>query len=146
MRTVPHYLSAPSRPDPATADRALERLDRVAGLLDSRWSVLGLRFGADALMNLIPGLGPLSSKAISAWIIWEARRLGVPPATLLRMAGLVGLDALIGAVPVLGWAADAILRANKRNVAVLRNHLRGLGAAQSGANGRLPHGAVALRI
>lgn len=132
MGTVPQYLSAPSRPDPATAHRALERLDRVAGLLDSRWSVLGLRFGADALLNLVPGLGPLASKAISAWIIWEARRLGVPPSTLLRMAGLVGLDALIGAVPVLGWAADAILRVNKRNVAVLRNHLRGLGAAMPG--------------
>lgn len=108
----------------ATQDHArLARIERVARLLDSRWRFLGIRFGADALLNLIPGLGTVASTGISAWLILEARRLGVPPGTLLRMLANVGLDAAVSAVPLAGWVGDVFLRANLRNLALLRSHL-----------------------
>ena len=69
------------------------------------------------------GVGLVAAKAVSAWLIWEARRLGVPKGTLLRMVGNVGLDALISVVPVAGWVGDVFWRANLRNVALLRGHL-----------------------
>jgi hypothetical protein len=101
------------------------RLEGIARLLDSRWRVpgTGIRFGADAVLNLLPGLGLLASKGVSAYLIREARRLGVPTGTLLRMVGNVGVDALISAVPVAGWVGDVFWRANLRNVALLREHL-----------------------
>lgn len=110
---------------PAESEAALARLDRLAWMLDSALRVPGtsIRFGADAASNLLPGIGPLVSKGVSAWLILEAARLGVPRPVLLRMAGNIALDAAIGAVPLLGWTADIFLRANRRNMALLRDHL-----------------------
>ena len=118
-------------PDPcapradAAREAALARLDRLAWCLDSAVRIPGtsVRVGADAVANLLPGVGPLISKGVSAWLILEAARLGAPRALLLRMVGHVALDAAIGAVPVVGWAADVLLRANRRNMDLLRAHL-----------------------
>jgi hypothetical protein len=106
-------------------DAARARLEAIARLLDSRWRVpgTGIRFGLDAALNFIPGLGTIASKGVSAYLILEARRLGVPTGTLLRMIGNVGLDAVISAVPLAGWVGDAFFRANLRNMALLRAHL-----------------------
>lgn len=114
--------------DPTNMDReesARRRLESIARVLDSRWRIpgTGIRFGADAALNLLPGLGLLASKGVSAYLILEARRLGVPPGTLMRMIGNVGLDALISVVPIAGWIGDVFFRANLRNMALLRQHL-----------------------
>jgi hypothetical protein len=100
-------------------------LDALARLLDSAVRVPGTNicFGADALLNLIPGVGTLTSKGMSAYLIWEARRLGVPMATLLRMMGDVGVDFLISAIPLVGWVGDVFYRSNLRNMNLLRDHL-----------------------
>ncbi|MBM6584430.1 DUF4112 domain-containing protein [Microvirga sp. BT689] len=101
------------------------RLDKLARFLDSAIRVpeTNVRFGADALLNLIPVVGTLTSKGMSAYLIWEAHRLGVPMRTLLRMAGNVGADFVISAIPVVGWAGDVFFRSNLRNMALLRRHL-----------------------
>ena len=106
-------------------DGARARLERIARLFDSKWRIpgTGIRFGADAALNLLPGFGLVAAKGVSAYLIWEARRLGVPTGTLLRMVGNVGVDALISAVPVAGWVGDVFYRANLRNMALLREHL-----------------------
>lgn len=111
-----------------TSFRATEtrvRLDTLARFLDSAVRVPGIniRFGADALLNLIPGIGTLTSNGMSAYLIWEARRLDVPTGTLLRMVGNVGVDFAISAVPVVGWVGDVFYRSNLRNMALLRDHL-----------------------
>ena len=111
-----------------TSFRASEtrvRLDALARFLDSAIRVPGtnVRFGADALLNLLPGIGTLTSKGMSAYLIWEARRLGVPTRTLVRMVGNVGLDFAISAVPIVGWVGDVFFRSNLRNMGLLREHL-----------------------
>lgn|GEM_PF-5747366 len=97
---------------------ALERMDRLARPLDSAPRVPGTRvtLGADSALNLIPGIGPLASKAMSAWIIWQARRLGAPCGLVLHVPGIVALDAAVGAVLVMGRAAEVVLRANRLGV------------------------------
>jgi hypothetical protein len=60
---------------------------------------------------------------IAGYLVWEARRLGAPKRLLLRMLGNLGVDAAFSAVPVLGWAADAVWRSNERNMEILRMHL-----------------------
>ena len=106
-------------------DAAQARLERIARLLDSRWRVpgTGIRFGADALLSLLPAVGPAVSTALSAYLIWEARRMGVGAGTLLRMIGNVGLDALVSAVPLAGSVGDVFFRANLRNLALVRRHI-----------------------
>lgn len=107
-------------------DRAVRaRLDALSRLLDSAVRIPGtnVRVGADAMLNLIPGVGTLVAKGLSSYIIYEARRLGVPTTTLIRMAANVGVDFVISAIPVVGWVGDAFYRANQRNIALLRQHL-----------------------
>jgi hypothetical protein len=82
-----------------------------------------IRFGADALLNLVRGVGRLTSKGMSAYLIWEAHRPGVPMSTLLRMAGNVGVDFAISAVPLVGRVGDVFYRSNLRNMTLLRCHL-----------------------
>jgi hypothetical protein len=111
-----------------TSLRAVEtraRLDALARLLDSAVRVPGtnIRFGADALLNLLPGVGTLTSTGMSAYLIWEARRLGVPMSTLLRMMGNVGVDFVFSAIPLVGWVGDVFYRSNLRNMDLLRTHL-----------------------
>jgi hypothetical protein len=113
------YPSSPSRRD------TLARLDALARLLDSAVRVPGttIRIGADALLNLVPGVGTLVAKGLASYLILEARRHGAPAGTLMRMAGNVAVDFAISAVPVVGWFGDAFFRANQRNIALLRAHL-----------------------
>jgi hypothetical protein len=118
------YASSSIYTSPRVAETRA-RLDTLARVLDSAIRVPGtnIRFGADALLNLIPGVGMLTSKGMSAYLIWEARRLGVPMSTLLHMMGNVGVDFVISAIPLVGWVGDVFYRSNLRNMGLLRKHL-----------------------
>jgi Domain of unknown function (DUF4112) len=115
-------------PDMLAADdiaATRSRLEALARTLDTAFRVPGtsVRIGADALLNVIPGVGTLAAKGLAGYIVWEARRLGVPRTTLLRMAGNVGVDFVISAIPIVGWFGDAFFRANSRNIALLIRHI-----------------------
>jgi hypothetical protein len=111
--------------DDRAATRA--RLDALARFLDSAVRIPGTRIpvGADALLNIIPGVGTLAAKGISTYIIYEARRLGVPRSTLAKMMANLGVDFVISAIPLVGWVGDVFFRANQRNIDLLRRHLDG---------------------
>lgn len=113
----------------------LARLDALARLMDAAIRIPGtdIRVGADAALNLVPGIGTLAAKVVSAYLVWEARRHGVPPLALCRMAGRVGIDLAISAVPVVGWFGDAFYRANLKNIDELRRHLHAADATTSAA-------------
>jgi len=103
----------------------IERLDYLATLLDSALVIpgTGIRFGADAIVGLVPGIGDLITTALSAYIVYEAHRLGAPPHVIARMIGNVAFDSVISAVPVAGNVADVFFRANRRNMRLLRQWL-----------------------
>jgi hypothetical protein len=96
----------------------------LAWWLDSAFVVPGtrFRFGLDALIGLVPGLGDLIGTALSAYIVAAAARRGLPGSVLLRMALNVGLEAIVGVIPILGDLFDAAWKANQRNVALLRQY------------------------
>jgi hypothetical protein len=103
----------------------LERLEFLAALLDTAILIPGtnVRFGLDAIVGLVPGIGDAVTTAVSAWIVYEAHQLGAPKHLVARMIGNITLDALVGAVPVAGDVFDVMWRANRRNVRLLREHL-----------------------
>lgn len=111
----------------AGPDRAetLRRLDALAQLLDGAFSIPGtrIRFGVDSLVGLVPGIGDLVTTAMAGYIVWEARRLGLPRWKIARMIGNVALDTTIGAVPLVGDVADVFFKANRRNLRIIREHL-----------------------
>lgn len=117
-------MSTPDDRAPAR-EGALRRLDSLSYLLDNSIRVPGTnaRFGADALIGLVPGFGDAAGALMSAYIVVQAARLGAPAASLVRMLLNVGIEALFGAVPVLGDLFDAAFKANARNVAILRREM-----------------------
>lgn len=119
----------PVRPRPGS-DAALKRIYKLSWLLDNsiRIPIIGYRIGLDALIGLIPGLGDATGLALSAYIIYEASRYGIPKKKLLQMLANTGLETVAGFVPVLGDVFDMAWKANARNVALLHEHLGVQGA------------------
>lgn len=109
----------------------LARLEALATLMDAALVIPGtnVRVGFDALIGLVPGIGDLVSAAVSGFILLEARRLGAPRWLLARMAGNIAVDAIGGAVPLVGDLFDVAFRANLKNVRLLRSHLERRGRA-----------------
>ena len=110
---------------PRSRAERIARLDALASLLDTAFIVPGtnIRFGVDALIGLVPGIGDAVTTAMSLYIVHEARVLGAPRHLVARMLMNVALDSVVGAVPLLGDAFDVMWRANRRNMALLQNHL-----------------------
>ncbi|GGL65273.1 DUF4112 domain-containing protein [Wenxinia marina] len=131
-RTDDAPVRAASTPRRIDRQRELDRLDRLANLLDARFGVPGTRFsfGWDSIIGLVPGIGDAVAFAPSAWLIWRAKELGAPTSTLTRMAFNTGIDTAIGAIPILGDIFDAAFKANLRNVELLRAHLRDEGTIE----------------
>jgi hypothetical protein len=103
-----------------------QSLRRWAVLLDSQFRVPGtnIRFGLDAIVGLIPGLGDLSAPAFSALVLLQAVRMRLPIVVQARIVLNAAIDMLIGLVPVLGDLADIGWKANLRNLALLERHAR----------------------
>ena len=103
----------------------LQRLEQLAYLLDDRFRIPGLnrRIGLDGLIGLVPGIGDAVTGAIALYLVLEAWRLGIPKHVVARMLVNVGVDSLVGAIPLAGDVFDATFKANKRNVDLLRQHL-----------------------
>lgn len=114
----------------STHHARLKRLESMAHRMDTaiRIPIIGLRVGYDSIIGLIPGIGDILTIAPSAWIIIEAKRLGAPGHVVSRMIANTATDSLIGMIPIVGDLFDATFKANRRNVALLRQHLERSGA------------------
>ena len=53
--------------------------------------------------------------------------LGAAVPTLLRMAGNVAIETVIGAVPIVGDLFDIVWKANLKNLALVRGHVANAG-------------------
>jgi hypothetical protein len=103
----------------------IARIDALATILDTAFILPGtnVRFGLDALIGLVPGIGDVITTAMSLYIVHEARQLGAPRHVILRMVANVMVDGIVGAVPVVGDAFDVLWRANRRNMRLLQDWL-----------------------
>jgi hypothetical protein len=103
----------------------IARVDALATLLDTAFILPGtnIRFGLDALIGLVPGIGDIITTAMSLYIVHEARQLGAPFHLIMRMIGNVTLDGIVGAVPLVGDAFDVVWRSNRRNMRLLQRWL-----------------------
>ena len=109
-------------PNPET----LDALRRWAVLLDSAFRIPGtrIRFGLDAIVGLIPGIGDISTPAFAALILLQAVRMRLPLVVQARMVLNAAVDMLTGLVPILGDLVDIGWKANLRNLALLERHAR----------------------
>lgn len=108
----------------AERTRRLQRLRTVAMVMDTAIAIPGtnIRFGADSLLGLVPVAGDFAGALVGLAIVNEARRLGVPGHKMGRMIANIGLDTLVGAVPLLGDVFDVYFKSHRRNVQIVLDH------------------------
>lgn len=101
------------------------RVEAMETLLERSFKVPGtnMPIGLDAIVGLVPVVGDLITTAMGAYIVWEARNLGMSKWHLTRMGANVAFDTAIGLVPFVGDAADFLFRSNSRNLKIIRKHL-----------------------
>ena len=106
--------------------KTLNRIRRLSRLMDTAIGIPGTRFriGLDPILGLVPGAGDLVSTAFSAYIIFLAARFGLPRELLGKMLLNIGLETVVGSVPLLGDWFDAYYKSNMRNLALLEEHLQ----------------------
>ena len=126
----------------------LQRVRGLAGALDTVFRIPGtsIRFGLDAPIGLVPGIGDVAAAGMSGYIILVAAKLGAPAPVLMRMLLNVGIDTVIGAIPLAGDVFDAAWRANTRNAALLERHLAAPVSARRASRGVLAGVVVMLLL
>ncbi|ALE18018.1 hypothetical protein AMC99_02747 [Altererythrobacter epoxidivorans] len=115
-------VSMPTGTDPQSVRQRLEAMEM---LLERSFRIPGVNYpiGLDAIVGLVPVLGDIVTTAMGAYLVWEARNLGLPKWKLWRMGANVAFDTAIGIVPVVGDAADLLFRSNTRNLRIVKKHL-----------------------
>lgn len=108
-----------------SAEDVRRRVEALEKLLEHAFIVPGINqpVGMDFIVGLVPVAGDAIAAALGAYMVWEARNLGMSKTALARMAGNVGLDWLVGLVPFVGDAADFFFRSNTRNLRIIKRHL-----------------------
>lgn len=108
--------------DPASIRRRIEAMEAV---LEGLFVIPGTKYrvGLDSLVGLVPVVGDLATAAMGAWIVWEARNLGMSKWQITRMAAHVGVDTLVGAIPFAGDLFDFLYKSNTKNLRIIRKHL-----------------------
>lgn len=118
----PFVPELPLGTDPASIRKRVEAMEH---LLERSLILPGINrpIGLDAIIGLVPVVGDFITGAMGAYIIWEARNLGMPRWKLLGMAGNVAFDTAVGAVPLAGDLFDFMFRSNTRNLRMIKKHL-----------------------
>ncbi|MGW8202094.1 DUF4112 domain-containing protein [Sphingomonas bisphenolicum] len=108
--------------DPASIRRRIEAMEAV---LEGLFVIPGTKYrvGLDSLVGLVPVVGDLATAAMGAWVVWEARNLGMSKWQITRMAANVGVDTLVGAIPFAGDLFDFLYKSNTKNLRIIRKHL-----------------------
>lgn len=108
--------------DPAAVRQRIEAMEH---LLEGLVTIPGInrKIGLDVLLDLVPFAGDTIAAVMGAWMIWEARNLGMSKWQMTRMAGNVGVDFALGLIPFVGAIPDFFFRSNTRNLKIIKRHL-----------------------
>lgn len=103
----------------------VRKLRQLSNVLDNAIRIPGtsIGIGLDPILGLIPGGGDLLGGILSAYIVFQAFKLGLPRETLIKMVSNIALETITGTVPVFGDVFDVAWKANVKNVELLEAHV-----------------------
>lgn len=110
----------------------LKVAEQLANLLDNQFNILGIRFGLNGLLGLIPGAGDFIVAALSFYMVWIGVKMRLPLTALSEMVGNIITNFLIGLLPIIGDSVDFFHHANLKNLKILKHH-----AAQGVVEGQI---------
>ena len=107
---------------PAAVRRRIEGLEH---LLEGLFTIPGInrKMGLDVILSFIPVGGSAIAAIMGSYLAWEARNLGMPKSAFIRMASNIGVDALLGAIPIIGVVPDFFFQSNTRNMKIIKKYL-----------------------
>jgi hypothetical protein len=125
--------------DPASVRQRVEAMEK---LLERLFVIPGTKqsVGLDAILDVVPVVGDIAAAALGAYIVWEARNLGMSKWQIGRMTGNVGLNWLLGlfsVVPVVGVIPTLLFRSNSKNLRIIKRHLDKHHAATATVEGQI---------
>jgi hypothetical protein len=102
-----------------------QRVEAMEQLLERLVVIPGIKrpVGLDVILDVVPVVGDIAAAALGAYIVWEAKNLGMSKWQISRMAGNVGVDWLLGLIPFVGAIPDFFFRSNTRNLRIIKRHL-----------------------
>jgi len=108
--------------DPASVRQRVEAMER---LMERLFVIPGTKqsVGLDVILDVVPVVGDIAAAVLGAYIVWEAKNLGMSKWQISRMAGNVGVDWLLGLIPFVGAIPDFFFRSNSRNLKIIKRHL-----------------------
>jgi hypothetical protein len=108
--------------DPQAVRQRVETMER---LLERLFVIPGINrpIGLDVILDIVPVVGDIAAAALGAYIVWEAKNVGMSKWQISRMAGNVGFDWLLGLIPWVGAIPDFFFRSNTRNLRMIKRHL-----------------------
>jgi hypothetical protein len=115
-------LPLPLGTDPQSVRQRVEAMER---LLERLFVIPGINrpIGLDVILDAVPVVGDIAAAALGAYIVWEARNVGMSKWKIARMAGNVGFDWLLGLIPWVGAIPDFFFRSNSINLKMIKRHL-----------------------
>lgn len=102
-----------------------QRVEALESVLERAFTLPGtqMKIGLDAILGLVPVVGDWITGAMSAYLIWEARNLGMSKWQLARMSGNAVFDTAVGMIPFAGDLFDFAFKSNSRNLRLIKRHL-----------------------
>lgn len=118
-------LPLPLGTDPQSVRQRVEAMEK---LMERLFVIPGVRqpVGLDAILDLVPVVGDIADAALGAYIVWEAKNLGMSKWQMARMTGNVGINWLLGlfsVIPVIGVIPTLLFRSNTYNLRIIKRHL-----------------------
>ena len=112
----------PTGRDPASVRKRIEAMEH---LLEGLFRIPGMqrKIGLDVILDILPVGGDVIGSLMGAWMVWEARNLGMSKLQMSRMFGNVGVDFMLGLIPFVGAVPDFFFRSNTRNLRLIKRHL-----------------------
>lgn len=124
-RPIPHKKLTDRLPIGRDAAAVRMRVEALEAVMERMFVIPGLnrKVGLDVILDILPFGGTTIGAALGAYMLWEARNLGMTRSQMTRMAGNVGIDWVLGLIPWIGAVPDLFFRSNTRNLRIIRQHL-----------------------
>ena len=113
-------MRARSRSDVEAIRVSVDNWRRIS---DRLFEVGPLKVGLDGILTWIPGVGGVYGLGVGGFLLLQAHRARASKGTMAKMALLLGADALVGEVPVVGDVFDFLFRAHARSARMLLGHI-----------------------
>ena len=97
----------------------------ITNLFENKFNVFGYEFGIDPILGLVTGVGDAVTVIVGVYFIWIGIQMRIPVHKIVQMGWNIGLDFILGSIPVLGDIFDFAYKAHAKNLKILEEHFEG---------------------